>query len=282
MLFLSKKNLLIKPYLKWAGGKRQLIPELKKYVPKDFETYYEPFVGAGALFFFLQPQKAFINDHNEQLICTYKTIRDNVDELIELLKIHQSKNTKEYFEEIRALNKSPEFLKSMSYVEQAARLIFLNKTCYNGLYRVNSQGLFNVPYGRYKNPKICEETLLKNISLYLNSCEVCITSGDYSEVVLGADRKSYVYFDPPYHSPDNTSFTGYQSGGFDESEQVRLKKTFDNLTAKNVKCVLSNSNTEFIRDLYKGYDIITVTANRAINSRADKRGRVREVIIKNF
>lgn len=279
---LLKKLSTMKPYLKWAGGKRQLIPELKDHIPKKFETYYEPFVGAGALFFYLQPQNAVINDYNEQLICTYRVIRDNPEELINLLKIHKLQNSKEYFEEIRALDKGIEFFKSQTDVQKAARLIFLNKTCYNGLYRVNSQGLFNVPYGRYNSPNICEDNLIRTISRYLKTNNIKILQGDYSQAILDVDKNSFVYFDPPYHSPNNTNFTGYQAGGFNEQEQIRLKQTFDELTKKGVPCLVSNSNTEFIRDLYKDYSIKIVIANRSINSNAYKRGKITEVIVKNY
>jgi DNA adenine methylase len=171
-----KNNPLIKPFLKWAGGKRQLLGEMKKHLPKNINTYtyYEPFIGAGALFFELQPKKAIINDFNEQLIQTYTVIKENVNELIILLKKYQEMNFEENYYEIRNLDRDTKKFDALTNIEKAARLIFLNKTCFNGLYRVNSQGLFNVPYGKYKNPSICEEMVLRQISNYLSSNEINI------------------------------------------------------------------------------------------------------------
>lgn len=283
---MPRKNPLIKPYLKWAGGKRQLLPEIKKYIPTRINsyTYYEPFVGAGAVLFDLQPKRAAINDFNTQLILTYNVIREHIEELIEALKKHKENNSKEYFYQVRAMDRDSKTFNNLSDVEKAARLIFLNKTCYNGLYRVNSQGLFNVPYGRYKNPAICEEPVLRAINNYLVNNEITITNNDFAVAVQNTDRHSFVYFDPPYHSPDNTNFTGYQAGGFGENEQIRLRDVFAELTERGVKCLLSNSDTEFIRNLYadERFDIIQVLAKRAINSDSAGRGNVNELLIKNW
>jgi len=283
---MAKNNPLIKPYLKWAGGKRQLLADIKKYLPMGINTYtyYEPFIGAGALFFELQPKKAVINDFNEQLILTYSVIKENVDDLIVLLKKYQKRNAEEYYYEIRNMDRDTEKFNELSNIEKAARLIFLNKTCFNGLYRVNSQGLFNVPYGKYKNPAICEEIVLRQISNYLNSNEIDIFNKDFEQVVSAAGKKSFVYFDPPYHSPDKTNFTGYQANGFDDDEQERLRNVMIKMTNRGVKCLLSNSDTEFIRELYKHdlFEIISVQAKRAINSDSAGRGTVNEVLIKNW
>ncbi len=285
---MARKNPLIKPYLKWAGGKRQLLPEIQKYLPAQIYdyTYYEPFVGAGAVFFELQPQHVVINDYNEQLIGTYVAIRDNVDVLIELLKKHKENLSEEYFYEIRSLDRTPDDFGRLSPIERAARLIFLNKTCYNGLYRVNSQGLFNVPYGKYKNPVIYEEAVLRAISTYLNDNgnEITIMRGDFADAVRNAEKQSFVYFDPPYHSPNNANFTGYQADGFDEGEQTRLRNVFQDLTDRGIQCLLSNADTEFIRDLYNDarYEIVSVLAKRTINSDAAGRGNVNEILVKNW
>jgi DNA adenine methylase len=279
---MKKKNPLVKPFLKWAGGKRQLIHELNKHIPPRFTKYYEPFIGAGALFFELQPKVAYINDFNEQLVMTYQAIKDNVDELIHHLEIHTQNNSNEHYYTTRELDRDSAKYNSTPAVEKAARLIYMNKTCYNGLYRVNAQGLFNVPYGKYKNPLICDAPTLRAIHSYLNNNEVHISSGDFAEVVKSADKHSFVYFDPPYHSDDNTNFTGYQANGFNESEQIRLKETFDELTLRGVKCLLSNADTLFIRDLYKEYTVLTVTAKRAINSDSEGRGDVTEVLVRNW
>jgi len=280
------KNPLIKPYLKWAGGKRQLLPEIMKYLPKNINDYiyYEPFVGAGAVFFELQPKKAVINDSNGQLILTYNVIKKNVEDLILLLQKHQKKNIKEYFYKTRNLDRDPVKFNRLTDTEKAARLIFLNKTCFNGLYRVNSQGLFNVPYGRYKNPIICEDIVLRQISDYLNTNEIIILNNDFERAVLMANKKSFVYFDPPYHSQDKNNFTGYQANGFNENEQERLCNVIKKMTNRGVKCLLSNSDTEYIRKLYNHdiFDIISVQAKRIINSDSAGRGTVNEVLIKNW
>jgi DNA adenine methylase len=283
---MAKNNPRIKPYLKWAGGKRQLLSEIKKYLPKHIQnyTYYEPFIGAGAVFFELQPKKAIINDFNTQLILTYTVIKENVEGLIRLLKKYKEKNDEEYFYEIRNWDRNTGKFKQLTDAEKAARVIFLNKTCFNGLYRVNSQGLFNVPYGKYKNPAICEELVLRQISNYLNSNEIAILNNDFEKAVMTADQNSFIYFDPPYHSPDKTNFTGYQADGFNEEDQERLRNVMIKMTNQGVKCLLSNSDTEYIRALYdyKFFDIISVQAKRYINSNSAGRGNVNEVLIKNW
>ena len=281
-----RKNPLIKPYLKWAGGKRQLLPEISKHIPQGIRdyAYYEPFIGAGAVLFDLQPKKAIINDSNAQLILTYRAIRDTIGELLSALSKHQEKYNEEYFYKIRSQDRQTESFQKLSDVEKAARLIFLNKTCYNGLYRVNSQGLFNVPFGKYKNPTIFEEVVLRAIHAYLKTSDIEILNGDFSQAVHKISRRSFVYFDPPYHSPDNTNFTGYQANGFDENEQIRLRDIYSELTQKKIKCLLSNSDTDFIRGLYDDnrFDVITVQAKRAINSNSAGRGEINEVLVKNW
>jgi DNA adenine methylase len=173
---------------------------------------------------------------------------------------------------------------TLSNIEKAARLIFLNKTCFNGLYRVNSQGFFNVPYGKYKNPAICEEIILRQISTYLNSSKIKIINSDFEQAVSPAGKKSFIYFDPPYHSPDKTNFTGYQANGFNEDEQERLRNVMIKMTKRGVKCLLSNSDTCYIRGLYdhEFFNIISVQAKRAINSDSAGRGTVDEVLIRNW
>lgn len=283
-----QKDPLVKPYLKWAGGKRQLLPEIIKHLPENPGNlrYYEPFVGAGALFLERQPGRAIINDNNEQLILTYRVIRDDIDALIAALNTHRENNGEEYYYEVRGQDRDTEAFAGLSEVLKAARLIYLNKTCYNGLYRVNSQGLFNVPYGRYKNPAICDEPVLRAIHRYLNhsSVEIEILGGDFEIAVETAERGSFVYFDPPYHSPDNTNFTGYQAGGFDENEQLRLRDVFAARTNAGARCLLSNSDTPFIRGIYNDgrFEIVSVKATRAINSDSAGRGKVDEVLIKNW
>jgi DNA adenine methylase len=283
-----RKDPLVKPYLKWAGGKRQLLPEIKKHLPGNLGNlrYYEPFIGAGALFLDRQPRCAVINDNNAQLMLTYRSIRDHVDALIVELNTHKTNNSEEYYYQIREQDRNSEVFAGLSDVQKAARLIYLNKTCYNGLYRVNSQGLFNVPYGRYANPAICDEPVLQAIHRYLNyeNVEIEIRDGDFERAVEMAGRGSFIYFDPPYHSSDNTNFTGYQAGGFGEDEQRRLCDVFIARTDACAKCLLSNSDTPFIRELYSDnrFEIIEVKAKRVINSDSAGRGEVDEVLIKNW
>ena len=276
---------VLRPYLKWAGGKRQLLPEIKKNLPLDFQNrvYHEPFVGAGALLFDLEPQKAVINDTNSDLVLTYRVIKDHVEELIYILKEHQRQNSREYYYTIRARDRE-EIYGTIGAVEKAARLIFLNKTCYNGLYRVNARGYFNVPYGRNKDPHVCEEDLLRSCHQYFNSADFTILNTDFEEAISGADNNSFVYFDPPYHSSVKTGFKAYQAGGFDEAAQTRLRNVFLMLTKKGIPCLLSNADTPFIRDLYnnRAFQITAVTARRLINSDQNGRGPVNEVLIKNW
>jgi DNA adenine methylase len=281
---MAENHPLIKPYLKWAGGKRQLLGEIKKYLPKGAEayTYYEPFVGAGAVFFELQPPKAVISDSNGQLILTYTVIKEHVEGLITLLR--QYKNDEEDFYNIRNLDRDAVKFGGLTDVEKAARLIFLNKTCFNGLYRVNSQGLFNVPYGKNKNPAICEEILLRRINQYLNENEISILNNDFERAVSNADDRSFIYFDPPYHSPGNANFTGYHADGFGEEEQERLRNVMIKMTGRGTRCLLSNADTDYIRRLYNHdfFDIVSVKARRSINSDSAGRGAVHEVLIKNW
>lgn len=276
-----KKDELVTPVVKWVGGKRQLIPEIEKHVPSHYSTYYEPFVGGGAVLFHLQPKKAIVNDINEELINLYQVIKDNVDELIEDLKKH--KNEADYFYKIRELDRDMRKYKSLSSVERASRIHYLNKTCYNGLFRVNSQGQFNTPFGRYKNPNIVNEVTLRAVSKYFNNANITFKCCDFEEAVKWARKDSFIYFDPPYDPvSDTSSFTGYDKGGFDRKEQKRLKKLCDRLNDRGIRFLLSNSETEFILELYKDYKIDIVHAKRSINSKGHKRGVVNEVLVRNY
>ena len=275
------KNLLLSPILKWVGGKRQLLSEIIPLIDESCDNYVEPFIGGGAVLFRLQPKKAIINDYNTELINVYRTVRDDLDGLVALLKKHEKYNSSDYYYEVRALDRTPDFDK-MSNSEKAARIIYLNKTCYNGLYRVNSLGQFNSPYGRYKNPNIVNEVVLKAISKYLNGNEISIRSGDYKDVLNDIEKNSFVYLDPPYMPiSSSSSFTGYTEGGFGYDKQVELKEECDKLNSKGVHFLQSNSDCEEIRELYKAYRIKVVKAKRAINSDAKKRGQINEVLIYN-
>ena len=274
--------------MKWAGGKRQLLPAIIPNLPDDFgeRRYFEPFVGAGALFLNRRPREAVINDYNSQLIDTYIVIRDDIESLINELDIHERNNCKDYFYQIRGLDRDKKLFDSMTKVQKSARLIYLNKTCYNGLYRVNSKGLFNAPYGRYSNPTILDEPALRAVNRYLAAdwARIAILNGDFEAAVAGAGPDSFVYFDPPYHSLDKTNFTAYRSEGFGEADQLRLRDVFARLTGEGARCLLSNSDTPFIRSVYddRRYEVVSVSANRAINSVSGGRGRVGEVLIKNW
>ena len=277
-----RNNKLVIPFLKWVGGKRQLIPSIVAHLPNNIReyNYIEPFIGGGAILFYLQPHNAIINDLNKELINVYEVIKNNLNELILDLKNH--KNDSDYFYKIRALDRSNDF-ENLHPVLRASRVIYLNKTCFNGLYRVNNAGEFNAPFGRYKNPNIVNEPTLKAVHKYLNSNNIQIFNKEYSEILRKLDKKSFVYLDPPYHPiSENSNFTGYVQGGWNIFDQVDLKTTCDELTKNGIKFLLSNSSSGFIKDLYKDYKIFTVKANRAINSNGADRGEVAEVLIRNY
>jgi DNA adenine methylase len=268
------KEKYVKPFVKWAGGKRQTIQEIKKRMPEKYNRYLEPFLGGGAVFFSLNFKSAVIGDINEELINTYNIIKNNIKDLIDSLKKHYY--DKEYYYEIRALNPQ-----KLDEIERAGRFIFLNRTCFNGLYRVNKKGLFNVPFGRYKSPLICDEKNLKLVSKKLKSVE--IKCGDYKEIVSCAQKNDFIYFDPPYMPLTETSnFVNYNKNGFSKTDQIELRDLFAALSNKGVFCLLSNSYTEEIINLYSEFNIDTIKAYRNINSRVEGRGKIKEVVIKNY
>jgi DNA adenine methylase len=279
-----RKNDLLRPFLKWAGGKRQLLPILRKYIPKNFSssTYFEPFIGAGAFLFDLQPKKAIINDANDELINCYRTIKENPDELLLLTQEYQKNISKERYLELRKLDRSSKF-KELSNVERAARIIYLNKTCFNGLFRVNSQGQFNVPYGDNKNPLLADEVVIKAIHKYLNENNIEIMNLDFEKSVIKSKKGDFIYFDPPYDPLSNSSsFTGYDLSGFGKDEQRRLRDVCDKLVKKGCKVLVSNSSTDFIKELYKekeNYSILEIEASRHINSVGSGRGKINELLI---
>lgn len=266
------------PIVKWAGGKRQLLADLRKNMPKAYNRYFEPFIGGGALFFDIQPENAYISDINPELINLYQVIKGNVDDLIDDLGQHE--NTEEYFYELRNIDRNGKY-KKWSDVKKASRFIYLNRTCFNGLYRVNSKGEFNVPFGRYSNPRIVDENNLKNCSKLLQNTE--IRYADFSDLLNYVQKGDFVYFDPPYMPLNETSsFTSYTKDGFGKDVQVKLKELCDELDNLGVYFMLSNSDIPFINKLYKGYEIKKVYASRAINSVASKRGKISEVLVRNY
>lgn len=281
MAMISENN-LVSPFLKWVGGKRQLMAVIVNNLPKNIKNlkYYEPFIGGGAVFFHLQPVNAVINDLNNELINVYCVIKNDLDSLIADLKRH--KNNAEYFYEIRALDRTDDF-NTLTAVQKASRLIYLNKTCFNGLYRVNNAGEFNVPFGRYKNPNIVNEPTLKAVSKFLKNSNIRISCEDYENVLEKADRDSFVYIDPPYHPiSESSNFTGYVRGGWNANDQTRLRDTCDKLNKRGVKFLLSNSSASLIKELYKDFNITNVKASRFVNSKASGRGQIDEVLIKNY
>ena len=271
---------LSRPFLKWVGGKRRLIPQLEKYIPKTFKAYYEPFLGGGAVFFHLLPQSGVLTDINEDLINTYCAVRDDVNSLIQLLWEHQQnheRSPQQYYYQIRESYSR----NNLARTARAASFIYLNKTCFNGLYRVNSKGEFNVPLGSYKKPKICNTELLISVSNQLKNAT--IETKPFTHVLNHATADDFVYFDPPYHPISSTSnFTSYSRDGFSEKNQLELRDTFEKLAEKGVKVMLSNSDCQFIREIYAGFNIHKIWAGRSINSRGDKRGKISEVLITNY
>ena len=265
-------------FVKWAGGKRQLLPQMEKYFPKHYNRYIEPFIGGGAVFFHLIPENSIISDNNTDLINCYKVIKDDVERLIKSLKKHIYE--KIYYYEIRALDRDVKKFAELSDIEKASRSIYLNKTGYNGLYRVNSKGLFNVPFGRHKNPKICDETNLRNVSQTLKKVEIFL--GSFEICLDFVEKDDFIYFDPPYFPLSDTAlFTSYTKNSFDKSSQLKLFEVFMELNERGCNLMLSNSYSEFILDLYKDFKIITLKAKRNINSNSQKRGLINEVLILN-
>lgn len=266
------------PIVKWVGGKRQLMLELIKNMPKSYNRYFEPFIGGGALFFELQPEQAYISDMNEELINLYSVVRDNVYELIKDLSKHEV--SKEYFLEIRNIDRTEQYTE-LSDVERASRFIYLNRTCFNGMYRVNSQGQFNVPFGHYKNPRIIDENNLLNCSELLKKTE--IKCADFTGILTKVKKGDFVYFDPPYVPLNETSsFTSYTKDGFDIDMQFKLRDVCDELDSMSVKFMLSNSDTKLVNELYSNYEIKKVFASRQINANADGRGKITEVLVRNY
>lgn len=275
-----------KPFVKWVGGKRQLLKQFKLmnlYPPEKFDPeknrYFEPFVGGGAVFFDLLPKKAFLSDMNFELVTTYNVIKSDVESLIKLLKKHN--HNKEYFLKVRAKK-----VEELTPLQIASRFIYLNRAGFNGMYRVNSRGEFNVPFGDNKNPLICGEENLRKISHALKNVE--IKHQDYKHVLKKARKGDFIYFDPPYHPVSKTStFTSYTANGFTENDQIELRDIFAELSERGCFVMLSNSDAPFINKIYSeikkdGVRISKVDAGRAINSKGSGRGKIKEVLVTNY
>jgi len=266
-------------FIKWAGGKTQLLKQLSDSLPDDFNNYYEPFLGGGAVAFFIlknfTPKKAVLSDTNEELINTYKIIRDNVEGLIKELKVLRQNHSEKAYYTIRNAD-----ISNLSNIQRAARFIYLNKTCFNGLYRVNSKGKFNVPIGSYTNPSIFSEETLREASELLK--DAVIEVRDFSQVLNEASKEDLVYFDPPYYPLKKESFTTYTKNEFLDEKHKELSQLFSNLNKKGCFCIQSNSYTEFTKKLYQDFNQKTVNAKRMINCNGKERGEIKELIITNY
>jgi DNA adenine methylase len=274
------------PFVKWVGGKRGLLEQILPLFPREFDSYYEPFIGGGAVFFelfskgLLKNKKVILSDINKELINTYNVVKNNPYELISNLENYKKQHSKEFYYKIRELDRKENY-NNLSNLEKATRFIYLNKTCFNGLYRVNKKGYFNTPIGSYKNPNIADGNVILSASEALQDVEILQQS--FKEILKQAKQSDLVYFDPPYYPLNETSnFTSYDSNCFLENEQFELFEVFNKLTDKKVKVIQSNSDTNFIRKLYKKYTIKTINANRFINSKGNKRGKITEVLILNY
>ncbi|MBS5554164.1 MULTISPECIES: DNA adenine methylase [Streptococcus] len=272
----------LRPFTKWTGGKRQLLSVIKSLMPESYNRYFEPFVGGGALFFELAPKDAIINDFNSELINCYQQIKDNPSELIKSLSKHKESNSKEYYLNLRSADRDSR-IEKMNNVERAARIMYMLRVNFNGLYRVNSKNQFNVPYGRYKNPQIVDSDLIVSISQYLNENTIHILNGDFEEAVKDVEAGDFVYFDPPYIPLSETSsFTSYTHEGFSYEDQVRLRDTFKKLDEKGAYVMLSNSSSPLVGELYKDFNIHKVSATRTNGAKSSSRGKIDEIIVTNY
>lgn len=278
------KNMCMSPVVKWAGGKRQILEKLKANLPEKFNNYFEPFIGGGALLFDLAPKNATINDVNQELLAIYTCLKD--DELyrlmLEELDKHEKNHSEEYYYHVREWDRDPRFELEPLW-KRAARAIYLNKSCFNGLYRVNAKGYFNVPSAKKEHVVTYSKANMEEIHEYFKDDNVTILSGDFVEATRNAHEGDFVYFDPPYDSWENKeSFTAYSKFDFNKDDQRRLADCFKDLTNRGVKCMLSNHNTAYINELYNGFNIQIIKAKRMINANAAGRGAVEEVIITNY
>lgn len=273
-----------KPFVKWAGGKRQIIDKLLKLVPIEYNTYFEPFVGGGALLFELSPKKAVINDSNKELINVYKMIStdEGYEAVVKLLNTYEKKHSEEFFYKIRNKDKDKAKFSMLTDTERAARTIYLNKACFNGLYRVNSKGEFNVPFNKKLKINTYDSQNMILAYVYFQSNDITMLNTDFEEAIKNAKKGDFIYFDPPYDSENDTTFNSYTEEGFGKDEQIRLARVYKELSDKGCYVMLSNHNTTLINELYKDYNIHIISAKRNINSKGNKRGNVEEVIITNY
>ncbi|MFK7780359.1 MAG: DNA adenine methylase [Candidatus Gracilibacteria bacterium] len=281
-----KQFVKYKPFIKWVGGKRGLLSQLLEKFPKKFENYHEPFLGGGAVFFelysqgLLQDKKVYLSDINSELINTYNVVKLNPNELIENLEIYKKQHSKEFYYKVRELDRKKDF-QNLSEVERATRFIYLNKTCFNGLYRVNKKGQFNTPIGSYKNPNIADRDTIFSASEALQNA--IIVNKSFHNVTDNANKHDLIYFDPPYYPLTQTAnFTAYDENIFLDDKQKELFDVFEKLHKKECFVLHSNSDTSFIKELYQKYKVHLVQANRFINSKSSGRGKINEVLIRNL
>lgn len=274
----------LQPFVKWAGGKRQIMDKLLQFKPKKYKHYFEPFVGGGALLMELEPIHATINDSNKELMYVYKCLRNKrlFKKFYEICKIHEENHSEEYYYKIRDLDRKKSAYAKMTMPEKAARCVYLNKACFNGLYRVSGKGYFNVPSAKREKVKCFDEDNIQALHKYFHKRKPIILNKDFADAVITAKAGDFVYFDPPYDVVGEQSFTSYTAGGFGRDEQTRLRDLIKTLTDKGILVMASNANTPFIQDLYKDFNIHVINAKRMINSKGDGRGDVEEVIITNY
>ncbi len=277
----SAENKDAKPFLQWVGGKREMIPQYKDYFPKKYNQYFEPFLGGGAMFFELTPPKSFLNDNNPELFETYKGVRDFPEMVISILNNLKERHSEELYTHMRGLDRQYDLFKDFRDYEIAARMIYLNQTCFNGVYRVNQKGQFNVPIGSSLNRLICDkETVLKASKILKKATIQC---ADFETAIKDVKKGDLVFLDPPYYPiSKNSDFTRYTKEKFYQEDQIRLKKTIDQLSNKGAYIMLANSDCDFIRNLYKKFNIRTVQSTRSLNCKSSKRGKVSEVLITNY
>lgn len=274
------ENVKVKPFLKWPGGKRRVLPEIKKYIPEQYGTYYEGFIGGGAVLLDLLPVNARVSDVNSELIQSYQTIRDNVTEIIEALEKHAANHSLEHFMAVRALDRDIEGFANIDAVTKTARMIYLNRTCFNGLYRVNSKNQFNSPFGKYENPKIVDRENLTALSAWLKSSNVEFSDQGYKNTISLAGNDDFVYLDPPYIPlTDTASFVSYTKDGFDIDDQIALRDMAVEIDDRGGYVLLSNSDTPQIRELYQDFHIEAINVKRSVGASSATRKAVGEVLV---
>ena len=272
-----------KPFVKWVGGKRSLMPQLLEHIPTNFNTYYEPFIGGGALFFEIAPNKAIIGDLNKELINTYNCLKNPVKmaKICQELNLCEEQHSKDFFYEIRSWDRNKESFNTMPDYMRATRFIYLNKSCFNGKYQVNSKDEFNSSFNYKDKVNTYDKQNLENITKYLSHNDITILSGDFADIVSNAKKGDFIYFDPPYDT-DTKIFNKYTSKVFGKEEQKRLAKVFKKLDAKGCYVMLSNYNTSLINELYKDYNIHKVIGKTILSAKVDSRGFREEVLITNY